>query len=52
MGAVGADVDAVHAYLRSRGVEVDDPVLRDYGMKQLGIDDPDGYRICFQCSAE
>ena len=42
---IGADVDAVYAYLRARDVEVAEPVVRDYGWKQLGVEDPDGYKI-------
>lgn len=46
---IGApDVDAVYSYLRSRGVSVRPPIVRDYGMKQLTLRDPDGYGICFQ----
>lgn len=48
---IGADVDEVHAYLEARGHAVDPPVVRDYGMKQLALEDPDGYGICFQCPA-
>ena len=47
-----ADVEAACAYLRQRGVGVEDPVVRDYGMKQLYLKDPDGYEICFQRPAE
>lgn len=43
-----ADVDAACAYLRSKGIDVSDPVVQDYGMKQLYLKDPDGYEICFQ----
>jgi glyoxylase I family protein len=43
-----ADVDAACAYLRRRGIDVGDPVVRDYGMKQIYFKDPDGYGICFQ----
>ena len=46
---IGApDVDAMYEYLRARGVEVEPPVVRHYGMKQLYLRDPDGYGICFQ----
>jgi glyoxylase I family protein len=41
-------VDAACAYLRSKGIDVSDPFVRDYGMKQLYFKDPDGYEICFQ----
>jgi catechol 2,3-dioxygenase-like lactoylglutathione lyase family enzyme len=42
------DVDGAFALLRERGVAVDPPVVRDYGMKQLTLRDPDGYGLCFQ----
>lgn len=42
------DVDAACAYLRQRGITVENPVARDYGMKQLYLSDPDGYVICLQ----
>jgi catechol 2,3-dioxygenase-like lactoylglutathione lyase family enzyme len=46
---IGApDVEAMYAYLRSHGLDVPPPVVRDYGMKQLCLRDPDGYGICFQ----
>lgn len=46
------DVDAAYAELIERGIELDAPVVRDYGMKQLSLRDPDGYGICFQWAAE
>lgn len=46
------DVDAAYAELVDRGFELDAPVVRDYGMKQLYLHDPDGYGICFQWSAK
>ena len=42
------DLDAAHAHLSSRGLGVDPPVVRDYGMRQLSFRDPDGYEICLQ----
>lgn len=45
------DVDAVYAHLLERGIELDGPVVRDYGMKQLSLRDPDGYGVCFQWAA-
>jgi glyoxylase I family protein len=45
------DVDAAYAYLRSRGVDAEPPVVPDYGMKQLYVTDPDGYVLCFQWPA-
>jgi glyoxylase I family protein len=43
-----ADVDAACGYLRGKGIAVSDPVVRDYGMKQIYLKAPDGYEICFQ----
>jgi catechol 2,3-dioxygenase-like lactoylglutathione lyase family enzyme len=43
-----ADVDEACAALRLQGLDVSDPVVRDYGMKQLYLTDPDGYEICLQ----
>src|SRR5215510_11303215 len=43
-----ADVDAACVYLRGDGIDVSDPVVQDYGMKQLYLKDPDGYGVCFQ----
>jgi glyoxylase I family protein len=42
------DLDSAFEYLRSRRVDVDEPVTRDYDMKQLYLTDPDGYNLCFQ----
>ena len=46
------DVDSAYRYLRSKGIDVTAPVIRDYGMKQIYLADPDGYEICFQWPAE
>jgi glyoxylase I family protein len=43
-----ADVDTAWAFLHRQGIDVSDPVVRDYGMKQIHFKDPDGYDICFQ----
>lgn len=45
------DVDAAYGHLRARGLEVRPPVVRDYGMKQVYVTDPDGYNLCFQWPA-
>lgn len=47
-----ADVDEACAFLRGRGVEVADPIVTGYGMKQLYLKDPDGYEICLQHPAD
>jgi catechol 2,3-dioxygenase-like lactoylglutathione lyase family enzyme len=45
------DVDAAFAHLRSRGMNVNEPKVAHYGMKQLYVHDPDGYNLCFQWPA-
>jgi glyoxylase I family protein len=45
------DVDGAWSYLRSRGLDVPEPKIAPYGMKQLYITDPDQYCICFQWTA-
>jgi len=42
------NVDAAHAELRARGVVSREPIVTDYGMKQVYLNDPDGYEICLQ----
>jgi glyoxylase I family protein len=42
------DVGAVYTHLRAQGLPVEAPVVRDYGMKQLYVIDPDGFVLCFQ----
>ncbi|MDF7777751.1 VOC family protein [Sphingomonas sp. AOB5] len=44
------DVDAIHAALRARGLEVSPPKDAPYGMRQIWLRDPDGYQLCFQRS--
>lgn len=46
------DVDAVYKYLISKNFSLDPPQVAPYGMKQLYLNDPDGYNICFQWQAE
>jgi len=43
-----ADVEAACQELRSKGIEVQEPKIAPYGMKQLGVRDPDGYGLCLQ----
>ena len=45
------DLDAAYTHLRAKGLNVKEPVIRDYGMKQLYVTDPDGYNLCFQWPA-
>ena len=46
------DVDAAYRHLLAQGVDVPEPRVAPYGMKQLFVHDPDGYVLCFQCPAE
>jgi len=48
----GADPDAVYEYLRSKNIELKPPKDAPYGMRQLYLNDPDGYNICFQQPAK
>lgn len=42
------DIDAHAATLRDRGVAFDgEPKTQFYGIRELGLDDPDGYRLIF-----
>lgn len=45
------DVDAAYRDLRCKGVELNEPKVAPYGMKQLYFRDPDGYNLCFQWPA-
>ena len=46
------DLDAAYAHLRSRGMNVNEPKVAPYGMKQVYVHDPDGYNLCFQWPAK
>jgi glyoxylase I family protein len=41
------DLDGVCQHLRSKGLNVNEPKVAPYGMKQLYVSDPDGYNLCF-----
>ncbi|MGO9515635.1 MAG: VOC family protein [Candidatus Korobacteraceae bacterium] len=45
------DVDAVYAHLLGRGIDVHEPTVAPYGMKQLFVHDPDGFELRFQWRA-
>ena len=45
------NVDAAYMHLRAHGLSVEEPIIRDYGMKQLYLTDPDGFGLCFQWPA-
>ncbi len=42
------DVDAAYRELRAKGVQVKEPAVARYGMKQMYVKDPDGFALCFQ----
>lgn len=42
------DVDCVAAELRANGVDFEGPRDAPYGMRQLWLNDSDGYQLCFQ----
>jgi catechol 2,3-dioxygenase-like lactoylglutathione lyase family enzyme len=45
------DVEQAYVQLRIKGLDVEEPVIRTYDMKQLNVTDPDGYNLCFQWPA-
>ena len=45
------DPGAAYRHLLAHGLDVREPVVTHYGMKQLYVLDPDGYNVCFQCPA-
>lgn len=46
------DVDGAYAYLQKKGIKANAPKIAPYGMKQLYLNDPDGYVLCFQWRAD
>ena len=42
------DVDGAYRHLRAHDIDVKEPHVAPYGMKQLYVSDPDGYELCFQ----
>src|SRR5262245_10885627 len=45
------DVDALYTQWRDQYGDIAAPVVREYGMRQWTVIDPDGYALCFQCPA-
>jgi len=45
------DVDAAYGFLLDKGLNLREPRIANYGMKQLYVTDPDGFGICFQWRA-
>ena len=46
------DVDGAYRHLLDHGLDVEPPVDRVYGMRQVYVLDPDGYTLCFQWPVE
>jgi catechol 2,3-dioxygenase-like lactoylglutathione lyase family enzyme len=42
------DADQAYTYLRGQGCDVKAPVVTYYGMKQVWLQDPDGFQVCLQ----
>lgn len=42
------DVEEMYHFLLSKGLKPEEPKITSYGMKQLYLQDPDGYTLCFQ----
>jgi uncharacterized glyoxalase superfamily protein PhnB len=42
------DADRIHAELTERGLSLPPPETAYYGMRQVHVPDPDGYRLCFE----
>ena len=42
------DLDAAYQHLRANGLNIEQPKVAPYGMRQLWFTDPDGYGLCFQ----
>lgn len=46
------DAEAAYAALREKGLDAQAPSLTYYGMNQVFVVDPDGYRLSFQSPGE
>jgi glyoxylase I family protein len=46
------DIEDAYQELCAKGVPVKEPVITGYGMKQIYVEDPDGYALCFQWSSQ
>lgn len=45
------DLDHAYGHLRDAGISLAPPKTAAYGMKQLWLEDPDGYTVCLQWPA-
>lgn len=46
------DVDGAYASLKGAGASVDAPFTTHFGMRQLWVTDPDGFRLCLNQPAK
>lgn len=46
------DVDAIFEELTARGLELEEPTVAFYGMKQLHVPEPDGRELVFESRTE
>jgi len=46
------NVEGAYTHLQSMGINMKEPKIAWYGMKQLYVTDPDGYLLCFQWRTE
>ena len=45
------DLHLAYSHLLAHGVDLKEPKVAPYGMRQLWFKDPDGYGLCFQWPA-
>jgi glyoxylase I family protein len=45
------DLEGLYEHLRGQGIAARSPRVAHYGMKQLYVNDPDGFLLCFQWPA-
>ena len=43
-----SNVDGAYSHLRAAGCPVEEPKSTHYGMRQVWVTDPDGFKLCFQ----
>jgi uncharacterized glyoxalase superfamily protein PhnB len=46
------DADKMHADFIARGLKLSAPATAFYGMRQVSLNDPDGYSLCFQSEVQ
>lgn len=46
------DPEAMYAYLKSRGITLNPPMVTGYGFRAISLQDPDGYGLWFHWPAQ